>query len=94
MSKLENFKIMELYEQMKDDLIRSNFRNKKGIIMCLGHYDVQFADLERSVQAQMKATPKTQGIPAKKHNAVVKQVKDLEKENLDLLEAMACYRDE
>ena len=87
MSKLENFKIMELYEHMKDDLIRSNFRNKKGIIMCLGHYDVQFAAL----QTELSAVPKEQGIPAKKYNALEKQFKTLEKENLELLKAMADH---
>lgn len=81
-------KLMELYEEMKNDLIRSNFRNKKGIIMCLGHYDIRFKDFEKELKQ-----PKTQGIPAKKYNALVKKCEALEKENLDLLEAMADHDD-
>ena len=83
-------KIMDLYEQMKNDLITSNFRHKKGIVMCLGHYDIQFYTLDKEV----KAGPKVQGIPAKKFNAVQKELEVLKKENLELLEAMADHADE
>jgi hypothetical protein len=82
-------KIMELYEDMENDLIRSNFRHKKGIIMCLGHYTIRFQDLEK----QLKASSKVQGIPAKKYNALKKDYEKLEKENLELLEAMADHAD-
>jgi hypothetical protein len=74
-------KIMELYEQMKNDLVTSNFRHKKGIIMCLGHYDVQFEDLEKKLTA------------AKPSSDVVskKQYEKLEKKYNDALEAMADH---
>lgn len=83
-------RVMDLYEVMKNDMITSNFRHKKGIIMCLGHYDIQFYALDK----EMKAAPKTQGIPAKKFNAVKKELDALKKENLELLEAMADHADD
>ena len=82
-------KIVELYETMKNDLITSNFRHKKGIVMVMGHYDVQWYQLEKD----MKAAPKTQGIPAKKFNEVKKELDALKAENTELLMAMADHAD-